>query len=123
MTRGEEDGPSQLLGCCSESAVTGRHTEEFVITLNWNCFVCAQLVRCDILSAVILANTTLADQWLATLWSSSYLFVFLFCKIPIVRRRQWLLKLHLFVYLVHLFPGFLFVLLALIIPILNVTQL
>lgn len=106
VTSGEGDGPGQLLGCCSESAVTGRHTEEFVITLNWNCFVCAQLVRCDFLSAVIVANTTLADQWLATLRSSPYLFVFLFYKITIVRRQQWLPKLHLFVSLVHLFPGF-----------------
>lgn len=42
-----------------------------VITLNWNCFVCAQLVSCYSLSAVIAADTRVRFvQWLDTLRST-----------------------------------------------------
>lgn len=51
----------QLLGCCSVSAVTGSQAawRRLVITLNWNGFVCAQLVSCYSLSALIAADTRL----------------------------------------------------------------
>lgn len=51
----------QLLGFCSVSAVTGSQAvrRRLVITSNWNCFVCAQLVSCYSLSAVIAADTRL----------------------------------------------------------------